>query len=137
MKGQSSMELLITLGIVLAFTIPVILLLLSVTSVGYENTAMAQAEASSRSLADNMNFVYAQGPGAKRLILLNLPASTEEIYAANGEIVVRIKTSTGTSDAVSPTFAKIKRSDPITKKGLFTLVVQTNDDGEVELLEPS
>ena len=84
MKGQSSLELLVTVGIVMAFTVPVLFLLLSLTSVGYENTAKAQADASTRSLAETMNFVYAQGDGAKKVLLLNVPASTEEIYVAGG-----------------------------------------------------
>lgn len=138
MKGQSSLELLITLGIVLAFTIPVLFLLLSITSVGYENTAIAQAEASSRSLADTMNFVYAQGAGAKRLLMLNTPASTEEIYASNGEAIIRIATSTGPSEAASPTFAEILGGSQTVgmKSGLFVVVVE-NDGGKVRLRDPN
>ena len=48
-KAQASIELMVTLGVVLAFTIPVIFLLFSITSVGYENAAVAQADASARS----------------------------------------------------------------------------------------
>jgi uncharacterized protein (UPF0333 family) len=142
MKGQSSLEVLVTVGIVLAFTIPVLFLLLSLTSVGYEKTATAQADASARSLADTMNFVYSQGPGAKKSLLLNVPASTQEVYAANGEAVVRIKTASGTVDAVSPTFAAISGTRQTTrtatgqKTGLFIISVE-NDDGKVKLLEPS
>ncbi len=143
MKGQSSLEVLVTVGIILAFTIPVLFLLLSLTSVGYEKTTLAQADASARSLADTMNFVYSQGPGAKKALLLNAPASTQEIYAANDEAVVRIKTASGTVDAVSPTFAKIAGTmrtmrDPLTGQptGLFVVVVQTNKNGEVEFVVP-
>lgn len=139
-RGQSSLELFITLGIVLAFTVPVLFLLLSITSVGYEKTSIAQAEASARSLSDTMNFVYAQGPGAKKLMLLNVPASTEEIYAngtlnePGGEAVVRLKTASGRFDAVSPTFAKISGGAQTAgqKTGLFVLCVK-NTNGAVEL----
>ena len=142
MKGQTSLELLITIGIVLAFTIPVLFLLLSFTSVGYEDTTKAQADAAARTLADAMNSVYSQGAGAKKTILLNVPASTEEVYASGGEAVVRIRTSGGTFDAVSPTFAKIKGDSQTigTKSGLFVVVVQaeeTIDGVEVALIDPS
>jgi uncharacterized protein (UPF0333 family) len=140
MKGQSSLEVLVTVGIILAFTIPVLFLLLSLTSVGYEKTALAQADASARSLADTMNFVYAQGPGARKLLLLNVPASTQEVYVANGEAVVRIKTASGTADSVSPTFAKIVGAkqttrNPVTgqKTGLFVIIVE-NQGGEVKFV---
>jgi hypothetical protein len=133
MKGQSSLELLVTVGIVVAFTIPVLFLLLSVTTVGYEDTAKAQAEAASRNLADTMNSVYSQGDGAKRVILLNVPSSTEEVYAKDGEAIVELKTSTGTFEAAHPTIADIKGSSQTAgaQTGLFLLTVE-NKGGEVE-----
>jgi uncharacterized protein (UPF0333 family) len=138
MKGQTSLELLVTVGVVLAFTVPVVFLLLSVTSLGYEDTAKAQADASARSLSDTMNMVYAQGDGAQREVLLNVPANTEEISAADGEVLVRIKTSGGEFDAAAPTIAKISPATaPIGKKsGLLTLCLK-NTNGEVELIDSS
>ncbi|MDD5171808.1 MAG: hypothetical protein PHF60_02115 [Candidatus ainarchaeum sp.] len=137
MKGQASLELFVTLGVVIAFTIPVILLLLSVTSIGYEDTAKAQADASARSLADNINLVYAQGPGAQRELLLNVPPSTESVRVTNGEVVVSIKTSGGTFDAAAPTIATVANKDIPGKTGLFKLIVKTKSNGEVELIDPN
>ncbi|MFH1520893.1 MAG: hypothetical protein ABID61_04560 [Candidatus Micrarchaeota archaeon] len=138
MKGQSSFELLISFGVVLAFTVPVLFLLLSVTSIGYEDASKAQADATARTLADTMNSVYAQGPGAQREILLNAPVSTQDIYVSNGEVVVRIKTANGDFDAVAPTIAKIHSSpDSIgSKTGLFRVTVaaiQNGDQVEVDI----
>ncbi len=139
MKGQSSLELLVTLGIVVAFTIPVLFLLLSVTSIGYEDTAKAQADASARTLADTLNSVYAQGPGAQREILLNVPASTQYIYATGGEAVIGIRTAGGDFEAVSPTIANISGNQTIGRKtGLFTLLIKAdNSTGQVELIDPN
>ena len=138
LKGQSSLELFVTLGAVIAFTIPVLFLLLSVTSIGYEDTSKAQADASARTLADTMNSVYAMGPGAVREVLLNVPPSTETLYASDGEVVVRIKTSGGTFDAAAPTIATIAPVSPIQKKsGLFRLIVRANPTGEVEIIDPN
>ena len=141
-KGQSSLELLVTLGVVIAFTVPVLFLLLSVSSIGYEDTAKAQADATSRTIADSMNSVYAQGyylgSGAQREILINVPASTESLYASDGEVVLRVKTSSGTFDAASPTIAEIgSGSMEISgKSGLIKIIVRTNNRGEVELIDP-
>lgn len=140
MKGQSSLELMITVGIVIAFTIPVLFLLLSATSIGYEDTAKAQADASSRTLSDTMNSVYSQGPGAKRLILLNVPASTREIYASGGEVVVVVKLGTGQFDAASPTIASISGDSSTlgTKTGLILVSVEADEvTGEVRLVDPT
>jgi uncharacterized protein (UPF0333 family) len=139
MKGQSSLELLVTVGIVIAFTIPVLFLLLSATSIGYEDTAKAQADASSRTLSDTMNSVYSQGPGAKRMILLNVPSATQEIYASKGEAVVSIRTQSGDFDAASPTIAEISGvSQTLGKKtGLFLVSVESDSvTGEVKLVDP-
>ena len=143
MKGQSSLELFVTIGIVLAFTVPVIFLLISVTSAGYENTAKSQADASARALAETMDFVYSQGSSApqgssaQREVLLNMPATTQSISASAGEVVVSIKTTGGTYDAAAPTIANISPV-VITKglSGLMTLDVKDNG-GEVVLSEPT
>lgn len=146
MRGQSSLELLVTVGVVVAFTVPVLFLLLSVTSVGYEDTSKAQADASARTLADTMNSVYAQGSGAQREVLLNVPPSTEQVRIVKitsgsetaSEVIVSIRTSGGTFQAASPSIARIKGfSQEVDKKaGLFTLCVR-NDNGEVEIIESS
>jgi uncharacterized protein (UPF0333 family) len=138
-KGQTSLELLVTVGVVIAFTIPVLFLLLSVSSVGYEDTSKAQADAASRTLSDTINSVYAMGPGAQREVLLNVPPSTQGVYVGDGEVVVRIKTSGGTFDAASPTIARIAggSQEILKKSGLFTLILRTNSNGEVELVDPN
>jgi uncharacterized protein (UPF0333 family) len=131
LRGQASMELLITLGVVIAFTIPVVLLLLSVSSVGYEKAAKDQADASARSLADSINNVYAQGDGARRVVLLNAPSTTKEISIGGGEVVVKIKTSSGDYDGTAPIFANVSGLPTVTgKAGLMELNV-TNANGQV------
>ncbi len=136
MKGQSTLELFVTIGVVLAFTVPVVFLLLSLTSVGYEDTAKAQAEASARSLADSINLVYTQGEGAQRDVLLNVPAATQAIYLkpndANngGEVIIQIKTSSGTFEAASPIIAPIGTGSKKIpdKSGLFKVHVSSKKD---------
>jgi hypothetical protein len=125
------MEMLVTIGVVIAFTIPVVFLLLSVSSVGYEKAAKDQADASARSLADSINNVYAQGDGAKRVVLLNAPTSTQEISISDGEVIVDIRTSSGEYDGTAPVFANVSGVPTLTgKAGLIDLNV-TNVDGQV------
>jgi len=134
MRGQISFELLVTVGVVLAFTIPVLFLMFSMTSVGYEDTAKAQADASARTLADTLNSVYSQGEGAQRSLLLNVPATTENISVVGSEVIVKIKTGSGSFEAVAPTIAKVKGgAQSVGKKsGLFKITVTNKADG-VEL----
>ena len=139
MKGQSSMELLVTFGVVLAFSLPILFLIYSISSVGYEDTSKAQADASARSLADSINLIYTQGDGAKSSVLLNLPATTQNISVGQGGVIVKIKTSRGTYDATSPIIAYSDVSSPIVasrKSGLYRLFLE-NRDGVVVLHETS
>jgi len=137
LRGQISLELLITLGIIIAFTVPIVFLLLSVTSVGYEKAARDQADASARSLSDTINIVYAQGNGAKRIILLNLPSSTDQLKVSASEVSVIIKISSGTYEGVSPVFGNVETFDlsgANKKTGLFAVSVE-NVKGKVRLSE--
>jgi uncharacterized protein (UPF0333 family) len=120
-KGQVSLELLITLGVVVAFTIPVLFLLLSVSSSGQENAAKDQADATARSLAESINTVYAQGEWAKRVVLLNAPSNTEEITIKDNEVTVKIRVSEGTYEGVAPFFGNITSDFVSTESGLIKL----------------
>ena len=133
-RGQVSLEMLITVAAVIAFTIPVLFLLLSVSSVGHENAAKDQADATARTLADSINIVYSQGPDAKRTVLLNLPGSTESLNVTANEVIVRVKLSSGTYEAASPFFGKIGNTYFVDKRsGLFPVELKTGDDGRVDV----
>ena len=138
LRGQVSLELLVTLGVVMAFTLPVVFLLLSVSSVNHEKATKDQADAAARSLADTINIVYSQGDGAKRVVLMNAPASTKIITMSGNEVTVTIGTSAGDYDGVSPVFADLTpqtQNIRITQRtGLFALSVE-NIAGKVSVNE--
>jgi len=131
MKGQASTEFLVTLGIVFAFTVPILFLMFTVSELGYEDTARAQTDASARSLAETLNFVYSQGDGAKRVILLNTAPSTEGVIVSGGEVSVVMNIGDGVYEGVAPTFAETY-PDPteLDKSGLFFVIV-TNEGGRL------
>lgn len=124
MKGQVATEFVVTLGMILLFAIPVIFLLFSISQLGYEDSTLAQADASSRALAETINFVYSQGDGAKRVILLSTPPSTKSIVIGK-EVSVTIDTSKGPYTASAPIFGQ---AEPTTlrKSGLFPIEVRNS-----------
>ncbi|MEM3422181.1 MAG: hypothetical protein QXF35_00305 [Candidatus Bilamarchaeaceae archaeon] len=136
MKGQIAAEFFVTLGVVLLFTIPVVLLLFSISQLGYEDSTLAQADAAARSLAETLNLVYAQGSGASRIMLLSTPPNTESINIGNKEVTISIKTSKGFYTASAPIFASIDQQKVIKRSGLFQLLVY-NKDGKVSVTEVS
>lgn len=130
-RGQVSLELLVTFGVVIAFTVPVIFLLLSVSSVNHEKATKDQADAAARSLADSINIVYSQGDHARRVVLINAPSTTKEITVSGQEVAVRIGTSAGDYEAASQVFANVSGVATITEKtGLFQINI-TNSGGQV------
>lgn len=124
MKGQVATEFVVTLGMVLLFAIPVIFLLFSISQLGYEDSTLAQADASSRTLAETINFVYSQGDGAKRVVLLSTPPSTQSIVIGK-EVSVTIATSRGPYTASAPIFGQAEPTT-IRKSGLFPIEVRNS-----------
>ncbi|MGC8899145.1 MAG: hypothetical protein ACP5KP_01340 [Candidatus Micrarchaeia archaeon] len=90
MKGQASVELLITVGIFLVLTIPVVFLMLSYSSVKLENMEEMQARAIARKLGESVNEVFATCP-AKKTLVLKIPNNVEYIEINQNEAVVKIK----------------------------------------------
>ena len=109
LRGQSSMELLITFSVVLAFTVPVLLLLLTVSQYGFEKSSVIQADADARTIADNLNELSAQGDGSKREILLNLPSNTRYLNISNREVVIGVGLSSGIYEAAAPFYANVSK----------------------------
>lgn len=132
MRAQISVELLTTLGIVLAFTIPIVLLIFALTQYGYENTSMIKADAAARILAESINDVYAQGDGAKRTLLINLPTNTEYIMVGENEVVINIKLASGNYEAALPFFGNASRYSRQSIGGLVLFTVE-NVNGEVRV----
>jgi uncharacterized protein (UPF0333 family) len=136
-KAQVSIELLVTIGVVLAFTIPIIFLLFSLSQFGLENAAVAQAEGASKKISDNLNEVFSQGPQSKRSILVNLPSSTQSVNVSGRQVVVTIKTSSGIYDAASPIFAKVSNTEIRGRTGPITLQLIVNPvTKEVDVFAP-
>ncbi|MBI2079526.1 hypothetical protein HYT84_02080 [Candidatus Micrarchaeota archaeon] len=143
-KGQSSVEMLVTVGAVIAFTIPVILLLLSLTQYGQESAAIYQAQATSKIIAESINEVYIQGPGAEKNILVTFPSNSiglsikgpvEQDKQLGSEVIITMKSSTGSYDAVTPTFARVELLPLLSPNGLVSLKLLTKADGEVQVIK--
>ncbi len=136
MKAQASVETLSTLGMVLAFTVPVLLLLLSASQYGAESTAIYQTQSSARIVADTINDVFVQGNGATKQVLINLPGNTDSLEITGNEVIIILTVQNGKYDAVAPIFANVHPdtdAQQITEvNGLVSLTIK-NTDGEIEV----
>ena len=129
LRGQSSMELLVTFSTVLVFTVPVLLLLLTVSQYGFERSSVVQADSSARVIADNLNELAAQGEGAKRELLLNLPSNTKYLNISRGEVVIGVSLSTGIYEAAAPFYANVSVPYDVAISGLYPLSIESTNIG--------
>lgn len=136
MKGQASVETLTTLGMVIAFTVPILLLMLSASQYGAETTAVYQTQSSARVIADTINDVFVQGSGASKQILVNLPGNTESIEFNGKEVVIIMNLQNGKYNAVTPVFADgIVETQTVEQvNGLVPLTIR-NIDGKIEVIK--
>lgn len=130
-KGQASLELLITLGVVLAFSLPVVFLLLTVSQFGFEDTSKFQADATVIKIADNINEIYAKRAFSKTTLLVNLPANTKEIKINNKEVIVEIDSASGKYEAAAPIFAEARDVTIPGKRGPVVILLNVDSSGKV------
>ncbi len=132
MKAQVSMELLTTFGMLIAFSVPVLLLLLSITQYGHENATIAQADATVRLIAENIDFLTIQGSQAKKMLLVNIPSNTKklQIKQSSHEVILTISSSAGSYDAVAPFYGNATDFELSGLSGLIALTLE-NKNGVV------
>ena len=111
-KAQASMELLTLMGFALIFFIPLALLFFATSQNSTDEAAIAQARLAGRQLADNAGEVYLQGAPARRGVMVNFPASLQDVRINGSEIVFSLSTSKGRLDIVTSSFANLTDGTP-------------------------
>jgi hypothetical protein len=102
-KGQSSLELLITITFGLIILLPITVLAFVQLSTSNSSLAAAQAQAVTTKLATVAAFVGSQGPPSKQLVLVQVPPDVQDAYVGNltngvgHQIIFVINTNAGLS----------------------------------------
>ncbi len=89
-KAQASVEMLATIGIVLAFTLPIIFFFLTASHYKLDILSELQAQAVVTTLGDGINKVYTEGPGSFKTILVNIPSSTQKLEIKNKQVILTL-----------------------------------------------
>ncbi len=133
MKAQSSFEMLVTVATMLAYSIPIILMVFSMSTLRLEDTAILHATATVQQLADTINDVYLQGSPAKRSILIDLPSSTRNLTVSGNTVTLYMYSSGGPYEISHPIIANATDFSISGKSGLMPLTVRMN--GTMVVLE--
>jgi len=112
MKAQVSLEYLTIVSIALLILVPLVLYA-NQMFLGYrENTRTSLAKNAVKKIGENADWVYSQGQPARREIQVYMPDGIEEASLENNEVLLRIRTSAGTSDIFYRTISPLDGSIP-------------------------
>jgi len=115
-KGQASMETITLLGFIILFSIPLLAL---ITTLNTEDSAILQAKASTRLLADTANSVYMQGQNAQKVVSIAFPPGLTNVTVIEAErgIMFSLETQAGPIDIVARSIAPLDETSNITGSG--------------------
>jgi len=102
-KGQSSLELLVTLSFGLIILLPIVVLAFIQISTSTSTLAATEAQGAATKLADIATVIGSQGYPAKQLVLIQVPPNVQNIYVGNQtngvghEVIFVVGTNAGAS----------------------------------------
>ena len=137
-KGQASTEALISIGFLIVFLVPMVLFLFVAAQTKYSELAQLQAESSVNLLADTINEVYLEGPGARKQIVVSVPAHTQYLEVRDsGLVILSLSGYGGQNETISsPFFAPFHGTYQITsRQGNIPLAVSCTSQGDIVITE--
>lgn len=126
MKAQSSFEMLVSVATLLAYTIPLVLLLFSLTQLRLEDISISSGRATVQQLSDTINEVHLQGAHAKRSLILDLPSNSQNLSVSGNSIILRLSTTSGPYEISHPVLANVSDFSISSRSGLINIIVKTN-----------
>ena len=102
-KGQSSLELLVTLSFGLIILLPIVVLAFIQISNSTSNLATTESQGAATKLADIATTIGSQGYPAKQLVLIEVPPNVQNIFVGNltngvgHEVIFLVNTNAGAS----------------------------------------
>ena len=140
MKGQAATETLVTLGMLRVFITPILLLLLVGAQAEFESLSHVQASSAVRVIADSINEVYLEGPGASKVVMVNIPTNSKSLDIGNNEVTLLLETRSGYTDITTPYFGDLNETMQVVSAsgsvpvGLYPMKFKANDEGKVVIL---
>jgi|GEM_PF-1051413 len=142
-RGQAAVETLVTIGMILVFVIPILLVLLVGAQARFESLSHVQSNSAINIIADSINEVYMEGPSASKVVMVNLPSNTKNLTIANNEVTLTLETRSGPTDMSTPYFGVVANegevftghpSNPQPPKGLYPIKFEVDSQGQVGII---
>lgn len=78
-RGQSATEMLVTVGLALAFIFPLVLLFQSTSATRGQQITQLQAKGLAQQIADTAGQVWYQGNGSRKMLLVSYPDTLQKL----------------------------------------------------------
>lgn len=127
MKSQVAIEYLTIIGIGLMILIPVIGYLNNMYISYRDDNRISLAKTTVSKLGNYADWVFSQGPPAKKTVEIYLPEGIEKISFENNTINFRLKTLSGSTDIFYQTIAPINGNLPNGSGYYFVSLVAYED----------
>lgn len=123
MRGQVAFETLVTVAAFLAFSLPIVLLLMSLSGLKLEDLSHFHAKGTVQHFSDTINAVYLEGENATRSIILNIPSNARNLTVLNNTVTLKLITSNGQYEVSQPLFANVSDFSN-SNKGLIRITIK-------------
>lgn len=127
MKAQAAVEFLIIVSVALMILLPVTFYARQLL-IGYkDDTKISLAKNTVKKLGESADWVFSQGPSAKRTLEIYIPDDVYNISLEDRTILFEVKTSAGVTDVFYEAVPSLNGSLPITSGYYFvSLTAYTN-----------
>ena len=123
--GQSSIEYIILIGLILAALIP---LIYYTTERSSNDIRINQADQSVQTVANAADNVYTAGPGNREYIQIVLPSGVQSFTVKDRDIIMNISIYAGVSNIHARTIANVVNTTPLPRdQGTYNLIVKMTD----------
>jgi len=125
MKAQSATEFLIVVSLSIGLLIPIILIV-NQYLIGYRgDTNLSLARDTVNKLGESADWVFSQGSPARLTLEIYIPDGVQQASLNNKMILLKVRTSSGTSDVYYNTIADLVGSIP-SRSGHYPVSIIAN-----------
>jgi len=135
-RGQSGIEMITLLGLIMLFSIPLIAL---IGSLNDNDLAVKQAQSCVQIMTDTANSVFIMGCNSSSQILVPYPGKLRNVSINGREIIFTLDKGTGMVDVSGVSIAPLDNSSVLANEtigrwvsaGARKMLVYCNDDGKI------
>ena len=133
MKAQAAEEYMIIISVAILILIPVIYQANKLLIAYRDDNKISSAKNTVDKLGEIADWVFSQGPPAKRTIEIHIPKGVEEITLDNKTINFRMETTSGFSDVFYETVSHLLGTLPTVTVYYFVVLTAYDDYVDISL----